>query len=251
MVGDHGRKPLIGLSGRRWPVSRVPHLPQDALEGEEVDVHLSEYPKGIAAVGGLPVQLARESDPAEIIRRLDGLVMTGGADPDPALYGEQPHPELGEIEPDRDVWELNLIRAALDRHLPMLCVCRGAQLLNIALGGTLVQHLDESDTHARWTTVRTERCHVVRASTGSKLASLYGTNLVTNSLHHQAVGRPGHGVVVTGIADDGLVEGLELGGRPEVLAVQWPPEMLDEQPDPAFAWLVERARVFAERATTA
>jgi putative glutamine amidotransferase len=251
MVSNGGRKPLIGLSGRRWPVTRVPHLPQDALEGEEVDVHLSEYPKGIAAVGGLPVQLARESEPREIITRLDGLVMTGGADPDPALYGEDPHPELGEIEPDRDAWELSLIRAALDRHLPMLCVCRGAQLLNVALGGTLVQHLDESDTHALWTTVRTERCHVVRATTGSQLASLYGTDLVTNSLHHQAVGRPGYGVVVTGTAEDGVVEGFELDGRPEVLAVQWHPEMLAEQPDPAFAWLVERARLFAETATTA
>jgi len=246
MVSDAGRKPLIGLSGRRWPVTRVPHLPQAALEGEEVDVHLSEYPKGIAAVGGLPIQLARESEPREIIGRLDGLVMTGGADPDPALYGEQPHAELGEIEPDRDAWELGLIRAALDKRLPMLCVCRGAQLLNIALGGSLVQHLEQSDTHALWTTVRTERCHVVRARAGSRLASLYGTDLITNSLHHQAVGRAGLGVLVTATADDGVVEGFELEDHPEVLAVQWHPEMLAEQPDPAFAWLVDRARQFAE-----
>jgi len=246
MVGDGGQlRPLIGLSGRRWPVERVSHFPQEALKGEEVDVHLSEYPKGIAAVGGLPVQLARESEPIDIVGRLDGLVMTGGADPDPTLYGEDPHPELGETEPDRDAWELGLIRAALDRHLPMLCVCRGAQLLNIALGGTLVQHLDESDTHALWTTVRTERCHVVHARPGSTLASLYGPDVVTNSLHHQAVGRPGAGVLVTGTAEDGVVEGFELADRPEVLAVQWHPEMLAEQPDPAFAWLVERARRFA------
>jgi putative glutamine amidotransferase len=110
----------------------------------------------------------------------------------------------------------------------------------------LVQHLDEAETHALWTTVRTERCHVVRATAGSQLASLYGTTLVTNSLHHQAVGRPGRGVVVTGTAEDGVVEGFELDGRPDVLAVQWHPEMLAEQPDPAFAWLVERAREFAE-----
>src|SRR3954469_24525689 len=185
MVGDHGRKPLIGLSGRRWPVTRVPHLPQAALEGEEVDVHLSEYPKGIAAVGGLPVQLARESEPREIIGRLDGVVMTGGADPDPALYGEQPHAELGEIEPDRDAWELGLIRAALDRRLPMLCVCRGAQLLNIALGGTLVQHLDEADPHQLWPNARTAPGHVVGVAAGSTLAALYAETIATNSLHHQ------------------------------------------------------------------
>lgn len=239
------RRPLIGLSGRRWPVERVPHLPQGALHGEEVDLHLSEYPKGIAAVGGLPVQLTRDANAIDMIGRLDGLVMTGGADPDPSLYGEQPHPELGETEPGRDEWELGLIRAALDRRLPMLCVCRGAQLLNIALGGTLVQHLDESQNHALWTTTRRDRCHVVQVSAGSKLASLYGQDVATNSLHHQAVGRPGAGVVVTGTAEDGVIEGFELQGRPEVLAVQWHPEMLAEQPDPAFAWLVEEARRFA------
>lgn len=238
------RRPLIGLSGRRWPVERVPHLPQGALQGEEVDLHLSEYPKGIAAVGGLPVQLTRDADPIDMVGRLDGLVMTGGADPDPSLYGEEPHPDLGETEPGRDAWELSLIRAALDRHLPMLCVCRGAQLLNIALGGSLVQHLDEADTHALWTTSRTDRCHVVQVTAGSRLESLYGTNVATNSLHHQAVGRPGSGVIVTGTAEDGVIEGFELDGRPEVLAVQWHPEMLAEQPDPAFAWLVDEARRF-------
>ena len=239
------RRPLIGLSGRRWPVERVPYLPQGALHGEEVDLHLSEYPKGIAAVGGLPVQLTRDADPMEMTSRLDGLVMTGGADPDPSLYGEDPHPQLGETEPGRDEWELRLICAALDRRLPMLCVCRGAQLLNIALGGSLVQHLDQSDTHALWTTSRTDRCHTVKVSAGSRLEALYGTNIATNSLHHQAVGRPGTGVVVTGTAEDGVIEGFELDGRPEVLAVQWHPEMLAEQPDPAFAWLVAEARRFA------
>ena len=239
------RRPLIGLSGRRWPVERVPYLPQDALHGEEVDLHLSEYPKGISAVGGLPVQLTRDADPADMVTRLDGLVMTGGADPDPTLYGEAPHPELGEIEPDRDEWELRLIRAALDRRLPLLCVCRGAQLLNIALGGSLVQHLDQSDSHAMLSTLRTARCHTVKVSAGSRLESLYGTDVATNSLHHQAVGRPGKGVIVTGTAEDGVIEGFELDGRPEVLAVQWHPEMLAEQPDPAFAWLVAEARRFA------
>ena len=190
-------RPMIGLSGRRWPVHRVSHLPQEALHDEEVDLHLSEYPKRIAAVGGLPVELTRDADPVDMISRLDGLVMTGGADPDPSLYGEEPDPELGDIEPERDAWELALIRAALDRRLPMLCVCRGAQMLNIALGGSLVQHLDEADTHALWTTSRTDRCHTVKVSSGSKLEALYGGELATNSLHHQAVGRTGNGIVVT------------------------------------------------------
>lgn len=216
-----------------------------SLAGEELDLHLSEYPKAIAAAGGLPVQLTRDADPVDMVSRLDGLVMTGGADPDPALYGADPHLLLGEVEPGRDEWELALIRAALDRRLPMLCVCRGAQMLNIVLGGTLVQHLDGADDHALWDTPRTERCHIVRVAPGSRAAELYGSELSTNSLHHQAVDRPGVGVVVTGTAPDGVVESFEVEGHPEVFAVQWHPEMLDGEVDPAFGWLVEQARRYS------
>jgi len=235
-----GARPLIGLSGRRWPAEWIPLFDYTALHGEEVDVHLSEYPKVIERAGGLPVQLTRNTDPVSIVARLDGLVMTGGADPDPELYGEDPHPELGQVERGRDDWELALIRAALDAHIPMLCVCRGAQLLNIAMGGTLVQHLDSAE-HARWDHPRAERCHTVLVQPGSRAAELYGQTTPTNSLHHQAVGRVGEGVVVTGTTDDGVVEAFELEGRPEVFAVQWHPEMLSDQVDPAFLWLVRHA----------
>ncbi len=239
-MSDGRRPPLIGLSGRRWPAESIPLFDYTALHGEEVDVHLSEYPKVIEKAGGLPVQLTRNTDPVEIVRRLDGLVMTGGADPDPELYGEEPHPELGAVERGRDDWELALIRAALDARIPMLCVCRGAQLLNIALGGTLVQHLD-SPEHAGWDKPRIERCHTVRVSGGSRAEALYGSEVPTNSLHHQAVGRLGEGVVVTGTAEDGVVEAFEISGRPEVFAVQWHPEMLSDVVDPAFVWLVEES----------
>src|SRR5262245_41525311 len=163
MTGEsRGRPPLIGMSGRRRPAEIVQGLDIPALKGEEVDVHLSEYPKVVRRAGGLPVQLNADTDPVEIVRRLDGVVLTGGSDLDPSFYDEEPHPELGETDPRRDEWELALIRAALDAHLPMLCVCRGAQLLNVALGGTLIQHLDESDTHALFHRPRIERCHTVR-----------------------------------------------------------------------------------------
>jgi gamma-glutamyl-gamma-aminobutyrate hydrolase PuuD len=233
-------RPLIGLSGRRWPAEWIPLCDYTALHGEEVDIHLSEYPKVIERAGGLPVQLTRNTHPAGIVARLDGLVMTGGADPDPALYGEDPHPELGAVERGRDDWELALIRAALDARIPMLCVCRGAQLLNIAMGGTLVQHLDAPE-HARWDHPRIDRCHTVRVQPGSRAEALYGLETPTNSLHHQAVGRVGNGIVVTGTTDDGVVEAFELEGRPEVFAVQWHPEMLSDQVDPAFLWLVSTA----------
>lgn len=233
--------PLIGLSGRRRLAADVRGFEIPALDGEVVDVHLSEYPKAIRRAGGLPVQLSHDTDPVAIVARLDGVVLTGGSDLDPELYGEEPHPELGAVERDRDEWELALIRAALDARLPMLCVCRGAQLLNVALGGTLIQHLDESDTHALFHRPRIERCHTVRVAPGSRAAELYGGELLTNSLHHQAVGRPGEGVVVTGTAEDGVVEAFELAGRPEVFAVQWHPEMLSDQTDPAFVWLVRES----------
>ena len=233
-------RPLIGLSGRRWPAEWIPLFDYTALHGEEVDIHLSEYPKVIERAGGLPVQLTRNTHPAGIVARLDGLVMTGGADPDPALYGEDPHPELGAVERGRDDWELALIRAALDARIPMLCVCRGAQLLNIAMGGTLVQHLDAPE-HARWDHPRIDRCHTVRVQPGSRAEALYGLETPTNSLHHQAVGRVGNGIVVTGTTDEGVVEAFELEGRPEVFAVQWHPEMLSDQVDPAFLWLVSTA----------
>ncbi|MFM8311139.1 MAG: gamma-glutamyl-gamma-aminobutyrate hydrolase family protein [Ilumatobacteraceae bacterium] len=233
--------PLIGLSGRRWPAERIPLFDYAALHGEEVDVHLSEYPKVIERAGGLPVQLTRNTSPVQVVRRLDGLVMTGGADPDPSLYGHDPHPELGPVERERDDWELALISAALEVRLPMLCVCRGAQLLNIALGGTLIQHLDEASAHARWDLPRIERCHTVRVSPGSRAEVLYGTETTTNSLHHQAVGTPGRGIVITGTSHDGVVEAFEVEGRPEVFAVQWHPEMLSDQVDPAFTWLVAEA----------
>ena len=234
-------KPLIGLSGRRVPAESIPLFDYTALHGEEVDVHLSEYPKVLEKAGALPVQLTRNTDATEVVRRLDGLVMTGGADPDPELYGEKPHPQLGPIERGRDDWELALIRAALEARLPMLCVCRGAQLLNIALGGSLVQHLEDADAHQRVDHPRSDRCHTVRVSPGSKAEEIYGGDVPTNSLHHQAVGRPGEGVVVTGTAEDGVVEAFELSGRPEVFAVQWHPEMLSDAVDPAFVWLVKEA----------
>lgn len=234
-------KPLIGLSGRRVPAESIPLFDYPAMRGEEVDVHLSEYPKVLQKAGAIPVQLTRNTDPIQIVKRLDGLVMTGGADPDPELYGESAHPQLGAIERGRDDWELALIRAALAARTPMLCVCRGAQLLNIALGGSLVQHLDDAAAHQRVDHPRIDRCHTVRVSPGSMAHKIYGGDVATNSLHHQAVGRAGEGVVVTGTAEDGVVEAFEIDGRPEVFAVQWHPEMLSDTVDPAFVWLVNEA----------
>lgn len=234
--------PLIGLSGRRWPARRLGDAVAPAMRDMEVDLHFADYPGAVAACGGLPVELARDADVDALIERLDGLVLSGGADVDPAQYGTAPAPDLGEIEPSRDAWELALIAAAEHRSVPMLCICRGAQLLNVAHGGTLRQHvaLAEGDGHPRFDDDGREIAHEVELVNGSLAASLFGAHRGVNSLHHQVVDVVGEGLVVTGRSPDGSIESLEAPGR-DVLALQWHPELL-ARPDPSFAWLVDAAR---------
>ncbi len=212
------------------------------MHGVEFDLHFADYPRAIAACGGLPVELTRDADVDAVVARLDGLVLTGGADVDPAAYGQSPDPELGAIEPDRDRWELALLGAAEARGIPVLCVCRGVQLLNVAKGGTLRQHVDEDegDGHPRFAEDGHDPAHAVDLVDGSLAFSLLGPHLEVNSLHHQVIDEVGEGLTVTGRSPDGTAEVLELEGR-DVLGVQWHPELL-ARPDPTFRWLVDAAR---------
>jgi putative glutamine amidotransferase len=212
------------------------------MHGVEFDLHFADYAQAVAACGGVPVELTRDADVAAVMEHLDGLVLTGGADVDPAVYGQDPDPELGAIEPDRDAWELALLGAAEARGVPVLCVCRGAQLLNVAKGGTLRQHVsvDEGDGHPRFADDGHEPAHAVELEDGSLAASLLGARIDVNSLHHQVVDRVGEGLRATGRSPDGAVEVLELEGG-DVLGVQWHPELL-ARPDPTFTWLVDAAR---------
>jgi putative glutamine amidotransferase len=216
-----------------------------AMLPAEFDLHFADYPAALAAAGALPVELARDADVSDMVSRLDALVLSGGADIDPAFYGAEPAPGLGDIEPDRDVWELALIHAALEQNVPILAICRGAQLLNVALGGTLVQHVDLTDGvgHPRFDDDRSLLCHRVVTVAGSMANHVFGDSIQVNSLHHQVLDQLGDGLVATGHAEDGVVETIELPGHP-VLAVQWHPEML-AQPNPAISWLVATARSLA------
>ena len=235
-------QPLIGITGRRWPARRLGDHVVPALDGAEVDLYFTEYGAAIAACGGLPVLLTRDAEVAGMVGRLDGLVLTGGADVDPAYYGQEPDPALGATEPDRDRWELTLLRGALAQRLPVLAVCRGAQLANVALGGTLHQHVgpDEGDGHPRFADPRTLRCHTVALDPGTVGERLYGAVTEVNSLHHQTLDRLGEGLVVSGRSPDGTAEVIELPGVP-FLGVQWHPEALADPREPAFGWLVECA----------
>jgi putative glutamine amidotransferase len=177
------------------------------------------------------------TDPTASLRGFDGLLLTGGADVDPALYGETPHPETYEVNRARDEFELSLLREAMAADLPVLAICRGHQLLNVCLGGRLLQHI-EGDAH-RWheDEPATSSWHEIEIEARSKLRDAYGARRVlVNSRHHQAVtpDRLARGLTCTALSDDGFVEGMESPARRWVVGVQWHPERIEES-QPRFA----------------
>ena len=184
-----------------------------------------------------------------LVDRLDGLVVTGGVDVAPALYGQSPHPTVLGVSDERDGFELLLLREAIRRDLPLLGICRGMQVLNVALGGTLIQDIPSAigskvahDDPAR---ERDQLAHDVEVDDGSRLARLLGSGqLAVNSFHHQAVDRLGEGLVATAYAPDGIVEGVEIPSARHVVAVQWHPESFWRDFDrfgPLFVSLVRAA----------
>jgi putative glutamine amidotransferase len=213
----------------------------------------SAYLHAVQQAGGVPVALPPPLSPdslARLLRGLDGLLLTGGGDMDPTLLGEAPHASLSEVAPARDALELAAIRTALDRRLPILAICRGIQVLNVALGGSLFQDLaTEPGTTLQHnqSAPRTEPTHTVTVKAGSRLAETLGAEaLEVNSMHHQAVKALGAGLVAVAWGPDQIIEGVELTD-PErvVLGVQWHPEELVGRSEPArrlFAALISAAR---------
>lgn len=208
------------------------HTGPAALDALELELYFTGYADHIGEVGGLAVYLPSRADADVVIDRVDGLVLTGGTDVDPARYGAATCATTPPLEPERDAFELALLEAALERDLPVLAICRGLQLVNVSRGGTLHAHLaDHHPASGR---------HDVLVEPGSVLHGLYGPTTRANSLHHQGVDRLGTDLVVTARATDGVVEGIELPGA-TLVGVQWHPEQLD-RPQPVFEWLVDAAR---------
>ncbi|WP_274556291.1 gamma-glutamyl-gamma-aminobutyrate hydrolase family protein [Streptomyces spiramyceticus] len=208
-------KPLIGISTylerAKWGVWEMPAALLPA-----------GYPRLVRAAGGLAAMLPPDapSSAADVVARVDGLVVAGGADVEPVRYGAEPHPRTGPPARERDAWELALIEAALASGTPLLGICRGMQLLNVALGGTLVQHLDG---HTGGVGVLGE--HAVKPVPGTRYASIVPEEDGVPTYHHQAADRLGEGLVVSAYAADGTPEAVELPGEHWVLGVQWHPEM--------------------------
>jgi putative glutamine amidotransferase len=191
------------------------------------------YVDAVQRAGGMALLLAPDpalaEDPDELLDRIDAIMLAGGADIDPALYGADPHPETIGSVPERDAFEVALVRRAMQRDLPLLAICRGMQVMNVACGGTLHQHLPEllhHEEHRRVLGSFDGADHDVRLAPGSLAARAAGEELhVTKSHHHQGVDRVGEGLVVTGWSQlDDLPEALEVPGNRFALGVQWHPE---------------------------
>jgi putative glutamine amidotransferase len=202
------------------------------------------YTRSLDAAGALPIVLPPLDAAVELLDVLDGLVFSGGSDVDPALYGQEPHPETIGVVPHRDRAELRLLEGALGRDLPLLAICRGMQLLNVARGGDLDQHLADvvPDGGLHKGSPGTFTRHGVDTVEGSIVADLLGAHVETHSCHHQAPRRIGDGLEVTATAPDGVVEAIELPGARFCVGVLWHPEEDVEGGGPLFRALVERAR---------
>ena len=223
------------------------------------DVPASFLPKvyfeAVTAAGGIAVLLPPQPVDDRIADRvldgLDGLIITGGKDVDPARYGQEPHPLTDEPRPDRDSWEDALLRRAIDRQLPFLGICRGAQVLNVALGGTLHQHLPDVIGQDGYQLGGGVFSAVdVAVTPESALHGLLSDGLSVPVYHHQAIDRVAEELVVSAITADGVIEAVELPSVPFGLAVQWHPEEATDDIR-LFAGLVEAAATYAAAKTTA
>ncbi|MEZ5174944.1 MAG: gamma-glutamyl-gamma-aminobutyrate hydrolase family protein [Acidimicrobiia bacterium] len=219
-------QPVIGITSRAKSVPSV---------GSHLLAHtvFHTYTDSVISAGGIPVMLVpvHHDSIADIFERIDGLVITGGGDIAPERYGRSRHETVAEVDDERDRFEIELVHRALAARIPTLAICRGLQVVNVALGGTLIQDLPShtgAAGHDMIGDAAYEAHSIVRIDKGSRIAEIIGAgDHGVNSIHHQAVEDPGHGVRVVGSAPDGTIEAIEHEDRDwDLIAVQWHPEFL-------------------------
>jgi len=220
-------RPLIGITcsrlvGGAWGLYSRGHF---------MDYTFAEYSQAVLAVGGAPVLIPVAQNPesiAVILRRLSGLILSGGPDLNPRFYGEQPLDGLGEVDEGLDLMELEVARAALNLDMPTLAICRGIQVLNVSQRGTLYQDVGSQVSGAINHGQKADKgvlTHVVRIAPDSRLSAILESQEIwVNSKHHQAVQAAGPGLVISARASDGVIEAVEHPGKRFVLGVQWHPE---------------------------
>jgi putative glutamine amidotransferase len=218
------RRPVVGITAALESASWV------VWRDTEVNISQRHYSECVAEAGGIPVLLPAEersaTSPGELLDVLDALVLSGGADLDPASYGAEPHPMTVGYKAERDQFEIALCRGALERDMPVLAICRGTQILNVACGGSLNQHLGDSTQHVE--VVGQFSTHEIRLEPGSVAAQAAGTERCeVRSHHHQALDRVGDGLIASGwsVPDD-LVEAIEMPERSFAVGFMWHPEEL-------------------------
>jgi putative glutamine amidotransferase len=222
--------------------------------GRPTHLLYDDYVQAVAASGGVPILLPSGQDNANgaaCAAIVQGLLIPGSpADVDPALYGEAPHPRLGPVNPRRTDAEIDMIRLALARGIPIFGICGGAQVLNVALGGSLYQDIPSQLSKAHKHTSLPERGHMVDIVPETHLAAIVSSqDMRVNSLHHQAVKVPGEGLVVSATARDGVIKAVEFPGPPFVIGVQWHPERLfaqDEASRRLFTAFARAASTYAQ-----
>ncbi len=221
-MASNGSEVLIGLTSYLEPAKFL------VWETEAALLH-RVYVDGIVAAGGVPVLLPPVSEAHDrLVSAVDGLVLAGGADIEPARYGQEQHATT-YTRPNRDAFEFGLLESALAARKPVLGVCRGLQVLNVALGGTLAQHLPETlDSRDHQPAPATFGTTTVNLAEGSRTASILGTEAKVPCYHHQAIDKLGDGLVPVGWAADGTIEAAELPGDDFVLGIQWHPEQNPE-----------------------
>ncbi|HET7591189.1 MAG TPA: gamma-glutamyl-gamma-aminobutyrate hydrolase family protein [Solirubrobacterales bacterium] len=254
--GAQPGRPLIGVttSEVREP-KRIQQTPESEPKVREMVLGLT-YLRAIEAAGAIPMVIPPLPEEAvgPLLDRLDGICLSGGPDLDPATYGAEPHPHLGPTEPDLDRFELAVARRANAREMPILAICRGTQALNVARGGSLIQHLpavSEEISH-RQANPGNETSHTIDIEPGSRLAAALGDDEVevsdeldVNSFHHQAIERLGEGLKVVGRAPDGTIEAVEDPEHRFTIGVQWHAETLVHRTYEAalFRHFVEASRL--------